>query len=235
MLQQKNENPFVNVLVNILIPVVILNKGHKWGLEPKYAVILALSFPLIFMIKSLIQTKKVGFIPILGLLNVLISGTLTLLALGGIWFAIKEAAFPLLIGAFVFASAFTKNPFFESLFLNPATFDVDKLKLRLDSVEKEGQFHHLMKKATLFLSASFLMSAVLNFLLSLVIFTPLSDSLSDLEKQQILNEQLSHMTLYSLGVILIPSMIFLGSILYFTFKKVNNLTGLTMEDLLKTP
>lgn len=234
MLQHKNENPFANILFNILIPVVILNKGHKWGLEPKIAVIIALSFPLFFTVKSLIQTRKVGFVPVLGLLNVLVSGTLTLLALGGIWFAIKEAAFPLLIGIFVFASAFTNSPFFESLFMNPATFDVDKLDSRLETQEKENKFHQLMKKATIYLSFSFLMSAILNFLLSLVIFKPLNPTLSDLEKQQILNEQLSQMTLYSLGVILVPSMIFLGGILYFTFKKVNHLTGLTMEDLLKT-
>lgn len=162
MLQQhKNENPFSNVLFNILIPVIILNKGHKWGLDPRQAVVLALIFPLFFTIKSLIQTRKVGFIPVLGLLNVLISGTLTLLSLGGIWFAIKEAAFPLLIGVFVLASAFTQSPFFESLFMNPATFDVDKLESKLETEDKEHHFHLLMKKSTIYLSASFLMSAVL--------------------------------------------------------------------------
>ena len=54
-----------------------------------------------------------------------------------------------------------------------------------------------------------------------------------IQKQELLNEQLSKMTLYSLGVILVPSMIFLGALLFYSFKKINDLTGLSAEDLLK--
>ena len=111
---QKQQNSFTNILFNILIPVLILNKGHKYGLDAKASVVIALAFPLFFTVKSLVQEKKFDFVSLLGLLNVLISGVLTLLTLGGIWFAVKEAAFPLLIGCFVLASSFTKNPFFQS-------------------------------------------------------------------------------------------------------------------------
>lgn len=229
---EQNENSFRNIIYNILIPVFILNKGHKWGLDPKLAVVIALSFPLFFSIHTWFKTRKLNFISLLGLVNVLVSGTLTILALGGMWFAVKEAAFPLLIGGFVFGSAFSKNPFFKSLFMNPNTFDIEKINQKLDSDDKRFHFSELMKKSTLFLSVSFIMSAILNFILALRIFTPLPESMLDLEKQKILNEQLSQMTLYSLGVILLPSMIFLGSILYYTFKKINTLTGLKTEELL---
>ena len=228
---QKNDS-FSNILFNILIPVLILNKGHKFGLEPKYAVILALAFPVFFSIKSLRDSKKINYIAILGLLNVLVSGTLTLLALGGIWFALKEAAFPLLIGIFVFISSWTKKPFFKTLFMNPATFDIQKIESRLETEDKKSQFHHLMKLTTQLLSVSFLMSSILNFVLSLRIFTPLDDALTGPQKQQILNEQLGQMTLYSLGVILVPSVIFLGGIMYFAFRRIHKLTGLTTEELI---
>ena len=82
------------------------------------------------------------------------------------------------------------------------------------------------------MSISFLMSATLNFFLALHIFTPFAETLTDLQKQEVLNEQLSRMTLYSLVVILVPSMIFLGSLLFYTFKKIHALTGLTSDDLL---
>lgn len=228
---QKNDS-FSNILFNILIPVLILNKGHKFGLEPKYAVILALAFPVFFSVKSLWDSKKINYIAVLGLLNVLVSGTLTLLALGGIWFALKEAAFPLLIGIFVFISSWTAKPFFKTLFMNPATFDIQKIEARLETADKKIQFHNLMKLTTQLLSVSFLMSSVLNFVLSLRIFTPLDEALTSTEKQQILNEQLGQMTLYSLGVILVPSVLFLGGIMYFAFRRINQLTGLTTEELI---
>lgn len=231
---QKQENSFTHILFNILIPVLILNKGHKYGLDPKAALVIALSFPLFFTLKSLIKSKKVDFISLLGLLNVLISGVLTLMTLGGIWFAIKEAAFPLLIGFFVLGSSFSKSPFFQSLFLNPTTFDVEKVESKLDTEQKKQDFFQLMKKLTQWLSLSFLLSAFLNFVLAVKIFTPLNDTLTEAQKQELLNEQLSQMTLYSMGVILVPSMIFLGALLYYSFKKINELTGLTTDDLLKT-
>lgn len=230
---QKQQNSFGHILFNILIPVLILNKGHKYGLDAKASVVIALAFPLFFTIKSLVQNRKFDFVSLLGLFNVLISGILTLLTLGGIWFAIKEAAFPLLIGCFVLASSYTKNPFFQSLFLNPNTFDIKKVEERLDNEEKRLQFFDLMKHLTRWLSLSFLFSAILNFTLALYIFTPLPEIMTDVQKQERLNEQLSQMTLYSLGVILVPSMIFLGSLLFYSFRKINVLTGLSTDELLK--
>ncbi len=230
---QKQQNSFSHILFSILIPVLILNKGHKYGLDAKLSVVAALSFPLFFTLKSLIQSRKVDFVSLLGLLNVVFSGALTLLTLGGIWFALKEAAFPLLIGCFVLGSSFTSSPFFQSLFLNPKTFDIEKVEAKLDDESKKKDFLVLMKKLTQLLSVSFLISALLNFFLALYIFTPLAETLNEVQKQELLNEQLSQMTLYSLGVILVPSMIFLGALLFYSFKKINDLTGLSAEDLLK--
>lgn len=236
VMEKKHDQPnsFTHILFNILIPVLILNKGHKYGLDAQLSLLIALSFPLFFSAKSLIQAKKIDFISLLGLMNVLISGVLTLLALEGIWFAVKEAAFPLLIGAFVLGSSFTQKPFFQSLFLNPTTFDIDRVESQLNSEEKKQEFFRLMLNLTRWLSLSFLLSAVLNFALAYKIFTPLASHLSETEKQQMLNEQLSQMTLYSLGVILVPSMIFLAALLFYAFKKITALTGLKTDELLKT-
>jgi hypothetical protein len=231
---QKQPNSFTHILFNILIPVLILNKGHKYGLNAQVSLLIALSFPLFFSIKSLVQSKKIDFISLLGLLNVLVSGIFTLLTLEGVWFAIKEAAFPLLIGAFVLGSSFTRTPFFKTLFLNPTTFNVAAVDLKLNTEDKKKNFEKLMQHLTQLLSVSFLLSAILNFVLAIYIFTPLALDLTDSQKQEVLNEQLSQMTLYSLGVILVPSMIFLGSLIFYAFKKINGITGLTTEELLKT-
>jgi hypothetical protein len=89
-----------------------------------------------------------------------------------------------------------------------------------------------MIHATRFLSISFLMSATLNYFLALKIFTPLPESLTEIQKQELLNEQLSHMNLYSLGVIMVPSIIFLAGLLYYVFHRIHQITGLKTDDLL---
>ena len=223
---------FANIFFSVIIPVLILNKGTKYGLTPIHALMVALAFPLIFGLYSLIKEKKMNYIALLGLLNVLSSGILTVLALGGIWFAIKEAVFPLLIGVFVFISSFSDKPFFQSMFLNPTAFDVVKLWESLNTPEKKAQFSEAMKKATQGLSLSFLLSAILNFGLAFVIFKPLPDELSELEKQDLLNVQLSQMTMYSFVVIMIPILIVVSLVLYLTFKRTTKITGLKLEDLM---
>ncbi len=231
---QKQQNSFTHILFNILIPIIILNKGHKYGLDAKVSLLIALSFPLFFTLKSLLKDKKIDFISLLGLINVLVSGVFTLMTLDGMWFAIKEAAFPLLIGGFVLGSSFTKKPFFQTVFLNPSTFNTQKVDDTLNTEEKKLDFFNLMKQLTRWLSVSFLLSSILNFVLAIYIFKPLAAILTENEKQELLNEQLSQMHLYSLGVILVPSMLFLGSLIYFAFKKINQITGLTTEDLIKS-
>lgn len=228
---ESNQSSLSNILFNIFIPVMILNKGSKVGLSPSQALLIALAFPLFFGLYSLIKEKKMNYISVLGLVNILFSGILTILALGGIWFAVKEALFPLLIGGFVLASSFTLNPFFKTLFLNPGAFNVAQIHEKLDTEEKKIIFERLMKTSTQWLSVSFLVSAILNFGLSLYIFTPLAESLTTTEKQELLNQQLSQMTATSLIVILVPMMIFVGSILYFAFRKTTKITGLTMDQL----
>lgn len=222
---------FLSIFLNIIIPVYILNNGTKYGLTPQLALIVALAFPLFGGLQSIIKDKKINFISLLGLLNILISGTLSLLTLGGIWFAVKEALFPLLIGIFVYFSSWGKTPFFETLFLNPAAFDTQMIQYKLIENNHNNNFKNLMKKATQWLSVSFLMSAILNFFLALYIFKPLSDTLSTEEKQSLINQQLSQMTVYSLIVIMIPSIIFLGAILYFSIQKIKVMTGLKTEEL----
>lgn len=226
---------FANILFSVLLPVIILNKGSKWGMTPTNALLLALAFPLFFGAYSFFKERKMNYIALLGLINVVASGVLTILALGGIWFAVKEAFFPLLIGVFVYASSFTKKPFFKSMFLNPATFDIQRLIQSLNTEEKVHQFSELMKSATKGLSFSFLLSAILNFGLAKYVFTPIEATLTEIQKQELLNEQLSKMTAYSFIVIMIPILIVVSVVLYKAFKKTSQITGLTLEDLMLKP
>jgi hypothetical protein len=228
---ESNSSSLSNILFNILVPVMILNRGSKWGLTPMQALLIALSFPLLFGLYSLYKERRINYISVLGLLNILFSGVLTILALGGIWFAVKEAAFPLLIGIFVWFSSFSDTPFFRSIFFNPAAFNTTLIEQRLAENNQEPAFLLLMRKATQWLSLSFLLSAALNFSLAMYIFQPAAAQLNEAEKQDLLNQQLSQMTLYSMLVILIPMMLFVGLILWTAFKRTTQLTGLKIDDL----
>jgi len=228
---QKPENALLNILFNIVIPILILNRGSQY-LGSFWALIIAISFPLGYGIYDLITRKKTNAISILGLLNVGITGSFALFKLQGLMFAIKEAAFPLLVGAFVFGSAFSKTPFISTLFLNPQLFNIDTLKRRLQERNTELDFNLLLKKATLWISLSFVFSAALNFFLAVRIFSPISTALEDEAQAQILNEQIARMTAWSMGVIVVPCMIFMILIFMYVKKGTQDLSGLSEDELL---
>lgn len=229
--QQKPENAFLNILFNIVIPIMILNRGSKM-MGSFWALIIALAFPLSYGIYDHIKRRKTNAISVLGLLNVGITGSLALFKLHGIWFAVKEAAFPLLVGLFVLGSAFTKNPFISTLFLNPQLIDVEKLKSRLAEKNAEGAFQELLKKSTLWISLSFAFSAVCNFVLAVRIFEPINAALDAEAQSLILNEQIADMTTWSMAVIMLPSIIFLVGIFIYLTKGIQKLSGLGEDELL---
>lgn len=229
--QHKPENAFLNILFNIVIPILILNKGSKF-LGSFWGLVIALAFPLSYGIYDHITRKKTNAISILGLLNVGITGSLALFKLHGIWFAIKEAAFPLLVGAFVFGSAFTKSPFISTLFLNPQLIDVGRLKARLFERKTEDDFNQLLKKSTLWISLSFVFSAICNFVLAVRIFEPIAETLDAEAQAQVLNEQIASMTTWSMGVIVLPCILFMVAIFLYLTKGMQRLSGLTEDELL---
>lgn len=219
-----------NLLFNLIIPIFLLNKGSG-ALGATNALLLALCFPLAYGVWEYHKTRKINAISALGLLNVLITGGLALSGLTGIWFAFKEAAFPLLIGLFVAGSAYTKKPFISQLVLNPQVFKIDLIQTRIADLKKESEFELLLKNSTLLLSASFLLSAILNFALARYVFTELPETLSEVAKQELLNEQIAKMTAWSFGVIMLPSIIFLVFIMFYMINGLKKLTGYTQDEL----
>lgn len=228
----QRENPLLNILFNIAIPIFILNKGSKW-VGSKEALVLALAFPIVYGIYDYIKQRKANYISLLGILNVGFTGGFALLSLEGIWFAVKEASFPILVGSFVLFSAFTKNPFIKTLFLNPQLLKMDSILKSITEKNCEKEFDVLLKNGTILLSLSFVLSAILNFSLAYYIFTPIALNLMDEQRAEILNEQIAQMTQWSFVVIMIPSMISLIAIMIYLFNQLKRITNLSNDEILQ--
>jgi hypothetical protein len=226
------ENPLISLVINVILPVLILNKlSTKIGPFP--ALMLGLALPLLYGAYDFFKRKHTNWISILGFLNVAVTGGLALTGLSGIWFSIKEAFFPLLIGCFVIFSAFTSKPFVQTLLLNPQLMKLDLIDEKLTEKNALDVFRIHLRNSTLLLAASFFLSAFLNFVLAQRIFTPLDAMMDETARGIKLNEQIAEMTSYSTVVIMVPSMIFLIFILWHLLSGIRKITGLKTEDFLK--
>ena len=133
MAKKKQENPLVNLAFNIIIPSVILSKASSDEyLGTFYAFIVALAFPILYGLYDFIKSKKHNFISILGFVSILLTGGLGLLQVDGIWFAVKEAAIPAIIGIVVIASLKTTKPLVKTLLFHDNFMHVDKVNQHLE-------------------------------------------------------------------------------------------------------
>ncbi|MCB0412444.1 MAG: hypothetical protein KDD22_07955 [Bdellovibrionales bacterium] len=233
---EKRENPFINLAFNLVIPIFILEKAaHHLGENgPLKALLIAISFPVIYGIYDRISRKKTNLLSIFGLISVVVTGGLAVLQADGIWFAISEASLPLLLGLGVMASAFTKKPFVSALILNDSVMDLEKLNHHVQTNNKEADFKGLLKKSTLLFSVSFFISAILNFFLARHIFVPLATDLTEEARAQAINGQLAELRYYSIFVIMLPMFAFTALVLWHLFTGLRKSTGLKMEDLMRT-
>ena len=225
---ERKPRPMIDLLVSIIIPSAILMKlSGADDLGATGALIAALAFPLGWGLFELIKYKKLNFIALLGLVSVLLTGSIGLLKLDPQWLAVKEAAIPGLIGIVVLISTYTPYPLIRTLLYNPSIINTVKIQQKLDEYGSNKIFENRLQNATYWLSATFLFSAVMNYVLAKWIVVSPAGSAA-------FNEELGQMTLLSYPVIAIPSTIMMMSIFYFLWRTIHSATGLTLDEILAT-
>ncbi|MFO7529058.1 MAG: VC0807 family protein [Marinobacter sp.] len=218
--------PWVDLLVSIIIPSVILMKfSGDEHLGSVNALIIGLAFPLGWGLFELVRYHKKNFIALLGLISVGLTGGIGLLELNSQWLAIKEAAVPAIIGLAVLVSTRTRYPLVRTLLYNPSVLDVDKIQERLVHEGREGEFEGRLLKASYFFAGTFLFSSIMNYVLAKWIVTSPSGT-------QAFNEELGRMTLVSYPMIAIPSMVMMMLIFWYLWRTIRRLTGYTLEEVM---
>lgn len=229
---ETKDNPLLNLLINILIPVMILNKGAKY-IDPRWTLALALSLPLVYGIQDYLRRGHKNYVSLLGLVNICLTGSLALMSLQGMWFCLKEATLPSVLGILVIASAWTKNPAAKMMFCNPQVMNMALIEEKLAEFMRMGDFEALLKRTTLWLSISFFISGAMNFALAYHIFVDIDPALTGAAHDEVLNGQIARMTWMGFTVIALPLMFFSGALIYFFLKKLSALTELPINSLIK--
>ncbi len=225
----QKENLLLNLACNAAAPSFILTKGAKLlHLEPKVALVVALSFPLAYGIYDLIKRRNFNFLAALGFVSTLATGGLGLLKLAPFWFAVKEAVVPTLIGLTVVVSQWTKKPLVRTMLFNDQVIDVPRVEAALEAKGQKPAFLKLLKDSSWLLASSFVISAILNFGLARVLIKSLPDTPE-------FNAELGRMTLWSWPVIVVPSMVIMVIALWRLLKGLERLSGLTLDEILHAP
>jgi hypothetical protein len=221
----KKENLLLNLACNIAAPTFVLMKlSGESRLGPVWGLIVALVFPLSYGIYDFVVRKKTNLFSVIGLSSVLLTGGLGLFKVDGIWFAVKEAAIPLLFGAAVLISARTRRPLVRVVLYNDQVIDVPKVDAALEQRGQRGEFERLLKRASVGLALSFLLSAILNFGLARYLLTSPAGT-------EEFNAQLGRMNMLNWPVIVLPSMVVTMVVFWRLMSGLTRLTGLELDEI----
>ncbi len=223
--KEKKENPLWNLAFNIVIPILVLNKFSKPEyLGAVYALIFALAFPLGYFLFDWVKKKKTNFISILGFVGILLTGIIGVFQLPTEWIAFKEASIPLIIGIAVIVTIKSPFPLLKKLLYNPDLMKIEKIDAILEEKNAQGEFDKILVRSSYMLAGSFFLSAVLNYVLAKIIMHSPAGT-------DAFNEEYSKMLGLSWPVIALPSTIVMGFVIWYLFRSLKRLTGLTMEEM----
>jgi hypothetical protein len=224
--EKKKESPLVSLLVSIVIPAIILSKfstEEYLGILPGFLV--ALAFPVGYAIYNLLIRKETGFIAIIGFVSIFLTGIIGVFEFPTEWLAVKEAAVPLLIGIAVIVSLKTPYPLVKKLLFNEELLDLKLIDKKLKENDNVFEIEKVLVKSTFMVAGSFLLSAFLNFFLTKYIVVSPAGTAA-------FNEELGTLTAISYPAIALPSTAVMFVALYYIFKQITKLTGLSFDEIL---
>ncbi len=245
----KEESPLLNIIINVLLPVMVLSYMSKdaalvdepkpWQIGPQKALLIAIIIPLAYGIYHFIKKKEFNLFSAIGVLSVLLTGGVTLYLWNpdgtvksdaALWFGLKEAIQPLILGCVVLASHWTKGPLFKEFIYNDAIFDVSRVEKKVEENSQKEEYKGVVLRNTLIFCASFVVSAVLNMFLAHHFLGALDFTAEN--AQELYNQGVAKITGWGFVVIGLPLMVIAGFIIFKHSRDLQNLTGLGKEEVL---
>ncbi|MDO3386420.1 VC0807 family protein [Gilvimarinus sp. SDUM040013] len=222
----QKESLFLNILLNIVIPTLILTKlsGDEY-LGTRNALVVALAFPLIYGIKDFISRREFNAFSILGTISILLTGGISLMELDPQYIAIKEAAIPGIIGLATLVSMKTRYPLVRTFLYNDKVLKTDLIGERLAQRGNGQAFDRALNMASYLVACSFFLSSFLNYVLAKWLLQSPPGTAE-------FNAELGKMTALSFPVIALPATIIMVIALLYLFQRIRKLTELDFEDVI---
>lgn len=226
----KQENALANLLLNVVLPVTILSYCGKetgpLGVGPKWALVIAMALPLGYQIYDWRQRRTLNIFSILGMVGVLLTGGLGLLELSARAFAVKEAAIPALLAVLFLWTHRAGKPLVRSLLMNPDLMQVGKIERLVRERQQEPALAKALWGSTWMLAGSFLLSAVLNYGVAMHFLDGKAPG------SEAYTAALGKITGWGFVITGLPMMAFLVVTFLRLTKRLQELTGLTRDELM---
>jgi hypothetical protein len=161
-------NALADLALTVVLPSLVLDQlSAPERLGPAGALIVSLLFPVGYAGWCWWKRSGWNLFSIIGFITVLLSGGLGLLKLDAFWFALKESAMPLALGAAFPLSHVFGKPLINALVMQPHVINLPAVGAALSTPEKNAAYQAALHRGSWGIGLATIGSAAGNFLLAL--------------------------------------------------------------------
>jgi hypothetical protein len=225
MAEPSHQSLWSELGVNVAAPTFVLMflSGDDW-LGPLYGLLTALVFPVGRAVFTLVTTRNVSFINVLGFISVLLTGGIGVFEIDVAWFAWKEAVFPFFMGIGCVLSLWTRWPALPALL--DAVLDSERVLAILTENEQVTAHNVQLRRATFQMGLVCIITAIGTFVFARYMVVSPGGT-------EAFNTELGWYTGLSLPVLALPSTLLLMVVLRNVLLGLEERTGMEIDDLLK--
>ena len=205
------------LVATVVLPgfaLIFLTDQDRLG--PTVGLVVALVPPILWGIVSMVREGQVSALAVLALVSVLLTGGVGLLRLDAGWFALKEAAVPVLIGVGTFVTATTRYAVVPILLAR--MFDLDRVYEAAEARGTREALESTLVRATRLAGGVLVGTAVVTW--ALARFMVQSET-----GTEAFADELGQYTLVSVPALLIPSTVLMAWVLSGVLGAVESATG----------
>ena len=224
---QKPPNPIAELVLTVVVPSLVLDYLSTTDrLGPFGALVVSMLFPIGFGVWCWWHQAGWNVFSILGFVTVLLSGGLGLLRLDAFWFAVKESAMPVMLGAAFPLSHAWRRPLINALVMQPHLLNQTALQSALNTPERRSAFDATLHCASWLLGLGMVLTACGNFALALWLLggkTPGSEAFV---------KGIGTLNWAGLVVLGVPLMLIMLAVFMWLMRRIVAITGLEKADLM---
>ena len=216
----------LQLFVTFVIPLVILLRFSKESqLGATNAMLLALAFPVACELYNVVLShKKPSLLSLLSIGGILVTGLISLLGLSEGWLAIRRSV-PYLFGALVILiSVWIKHPIVQAALSQ--MLDMDLINDEAKKAKKTDLLKVLVDRTAYRLSGLLVLVTIASYIMTRIVISAPTQS-------EAFNQEYAKLRLLSLPIISLPLLIGVVVIVMNLLSKLEKLTGIEGEALLK--
>lgn len=223
----KDPPALLQLIVNFILPVIILNRfSAESSLGPTKSFLLALAFPVLFELHSLLKRRKASVLSLLAIGGILVTGAISVLGLSEEWLAVRRSVPYFAVGLVILVSTRLKRPLLNLLLQN--VFNMGKVTELARKKKTLPELERKIMAASYVLASLFFVVAFASYFLTRIIIDGPADTAD-------FNQDYARLRVLSLPIVTLPMFVGITVIVLRVMQVMEKATGLDAERLMKKP